>query len=42
MEEISIYQFQLDVIIDALRITSNIHDSQKGVTCHDRKVRQAL
>ena len=42
MEEITIYKFQLDVIINALRITSNIHQSQKGVTSHDRQVRQAL
>lgn len=42
MEEITIYKFQLDTIIEALRITSNIHDSSKGVTCHDRQVRQAL
>lgn len=42
MEEITIYKFQLQVIIDALRITSNIHNSSKGITCHDRQVRQAL
>ena len=39
MKEITIYKFQLDVIINALRITSNIHQSQKGVTSHDRQVR---
>jgi hypothetical protein len=42
MEEITIYKFQLETIIEALRITSNIHNSSKGVTCHDRQVRQAL
>ncbi|MBK9936650.1 MAG: hypothetical protein IPP05_21685 [Cytophagaceae bacterium] len=42
MEEITIYKFQLETIIEALRITSNIHESSKGVTCHDRQVRQAL
>lgn len=42
MEEITIYKFQLEVIIEALRITSKIHNSNKGVTCHDRQVRQAL
>lgn len=42
MEEITIYKFQLETIIDALRITSIIHDSSKGATCHDRQVRQAL
>ena len=41
MEEITIYKFQLETIIEALRITSNIHESSKGVTCHDRQVRQA-
>jgi hypothetical protein len=42
MEEITIYKFQLETIIEALRITSNIHNCSKGVTCHDRQVRQAL
>ena len=41
MEEITIYKFQLETIIEALRITSNIHESSKGITCHDRQVRQA-
>jgi len=41
MEEITIYKFQLETIIEALRITSNIHNCSKGVTCHDRQVRQA-
>lgn len=41
MEEITIYKFQLETIIEALRITSNIHNSSSGVTCHDRQVRQA-
>ena len=42
MEEITIYKFQLETIIEALRITSNIHESSKGKTCHDRQVRRAL
>ena len=42
MEEITIYKFQLENIIDALRITSNIHDSGKLKTSHDRQVRSAL
>lgn len=42
MEEITIYKFQLENIIEALRITSNIHQSSKGRTCHDRQVRSAL
>jgi hypothetical protein len=41
MEEVTIYKFQLETIIEALRITSNIHNSSKGETCHDRQVRQA-
>jgi len=41
MEEIKIYKYQLDVILDALRMTANLHDSRKGVTAYDRVVRQA-
>lgn len=41
MEEVTIYKFQLEAIIDALRITSNIHKSIEGKTCHDRQVRQS-
>lgn len=41
MEERTIYKFQLETILEALRITSNIHESSKGETCHDRIVRQA-
>lgn len=41
MEEITIYKFQLKTILEALRITSNIHKSNEGKTCHDRMVRQA-
>lgn len=42
MEEITIYKFQLEVIVEALSITSKIHNSSRGKTCHDRQVRQAL
>jgi len=42
MEEITIYKFQLENIIEALRITSRIHNSSEGLTCHDRQVRSAL
>lgn len=42
MEEITLYKFQLENIIEALRITSNIHNSTKLVTSHDRQVRSAL
>jgi hypothetical protein len=31
----------LQNIIDALRITSNLHHCSKGKTCYDRQVRQA-
>lgn len=41
MEEIIIYKFQLETIIEALRITSNIHNSKAGKTAFDRQVRQA-
>lgn len=41
MEEVIIYKFQLETILEALRITSNIHNSSLGKTCHDRQVRQA-
>jgi hypothetical protein len=42
MEEITIYKFQLENIIEALRITSNIHECSKLETSHDRQVRSAL
>lgn len=42
MDEITIYKFQLDVIINALRITSNIHHSSNCTTSHDRQVTQAI
>ena len=42
MEEITIYKFQLESILEALRITSNIHECSKLETSHDRQVRQAL
>jgi len=41
MNKIEIYKFQLETIQEALRITSNIHNSSLGKTCHDRQVRQA-
>lgn len=41
MKEITIYEFQLKRILEALRITSNIHKSNEGATSHDRQVRQA-
>lgn len=41
MEEITIYKFQLDRIIEALRLTNNLHNCSQGKTCFDRQVRQA-
>jgi hypothetical protein len=41
MEEITIYKFQLESILEALRITSNIHNSSQHKTCHDRMVDKA-
>lgn len=41
MEEITIYKFQLENIIDALRLTSRIHNSKSGETCFDIQVRDA-
>jgi hypothetical protein len=41
MKEIVIYEYQLKAILDALQTTSRIHNCTKGVTCHDRMVRQA-
>ena len=41
MEEITIYKFQLEKILEALMITSNIHNSIEGKTSFDRQVRQA-
>ncbi len=42
MKEVIIYEFQLEKIYEALRITSNIHNCNLGKTCHDRMVRQSL
>lgn len=41
MEEVKIYKFQLEVIQEALRLTSRIHNSHEGETCFDRQVREA-
>ena len=41
MKEIVIYKYQLETILEALRLTSNIHNCNTGETCHDRQVRQA-
>lgn len=41
MRKIEIYEFQLEVIQEALRIASSIHSSQSKETCFDRQVCQA-
>ncbi len=41
MKEIVIYEFQLKSIVEALRLTNNLHECSKGETCFDRQVRQA-
>lgn len=41
MKEITIYEFQLREIVEALRVTSNIHKCSSLTTCHDRMVTQA-
>ena len=41
MEERTIYKYQLQVIIDALRLTNNIHHCHTKETCYDRQVMQA-
>jgi hypothetical protein len=41
MKEITIYEFQLKTIIEALRITSQIYNSKAHLTSFDRQVTQA-
>lgn len=41
MEEITIYKFQLEAIINALRLTSNITKTYNKETSYDRQVEQA-
>jgi hypothetical protein len=41
MKEITIYEYQLKEIIDALRLTSNIYNCQSKETCFDRIVTTA-
>lgn len=41
MEEITIYKFQLESILEALRLTMILHNSKDGATCFDRQVRQS-
>ncbi|MCP4520951.1 MAG: hypothetical protein GY827_04535 [Cytophagales bacterium] len=45
MKKVEIYEFQLESIYNALRLTANIHDSRsqrkEGQTSFDRQVRQS-
>ena len=41
MKEIVIYEFQLKSIVEALRLTNNLHECLKGENSFDRQVRQA-
>ena len=43
MEEIIIYKFQLETILDALKLTKRIYVDDKDTTesCYDRQVKQA-
>lgn len=41
MEVKTIYEYQLEVIVNALRLTNNLHKSSEGKTCFDRQVREA-
>ena len=41
MEEVTIYKFQLEQILEALRLTSNIHNCKSKETCFDRQVTQS-
>lgn len=41
MEEITIYKFQLESIVEALRVVANTYDCRKIKTCMDRMVTQA-
>lgn len=42
MEEIVIYEFQLETIKNALRLTANIYDCRGKKTCFDREVMQSI
>lgn len=41
MKEIIIYEYQLKQIIEALRLSSVIHNCSTRETCYDRQVTQA-
>jgi hypothetical protein len=42
MDEIKIYKFQLEHIVDALQTTSRLHKSSDCTTCFDRDITQAI
>lgn len=41
MKEIIIYEYQLRIIAEALRLTANIYNCRENVTSYDRQVTQA-
>lgn len=41
MKEITIYEFQLNAIKEALRVVANTYDCRSNDTCMDRMVAQA-
>ncbi len=41
MEEITIYKYQLEEIIEAFRLTNNIYHTRDKKTCYDRIVTRA-
>lgn len=41
MKKIEIYEFQLKEIIEAFRMTNNIHNCSSKETCFDRTVNRA-
>lgn len=41
MKKVEIYEFQLEAIKNALRLTANAYGCRSGETCLDRNVRQA-
>lgn len=42
MEEIIIYKYQLEKIIEMIKLTSKMNESSKKITCYDRMVIQSL
>lgn len=42
MKELTIYKFQLEQIIEALRLTSLLNNCQRKTSCYDRQVVRAM